>query len=182
MIAAEAQLKALMLASLAGDAAAYRALLKALGAHLRAYYSRRLGGADVEDLVQETLLAMHARRATYDTSQPLTAWVYAIARYKLIDYFRRAKLRHSVPIENAEHVLAADGTDAAIIQRDVEQALASLPERTRQLIRRTKIEGLTAAEAGAATGMTETAVKVSVHRAMKALNEKFSERDDSEHG
>jgi RNA polymerase sigma factor (sigma-70 family) len=182
VIAAEAQLKALMLASLAGDAAAYRALLKALGAYLRAYYARRLGGADGEDLVQETLLAMHARRATYDTSQPLTAWVYAIARYKLIDYFRRAKLRQTVPIENAEHVLAANGTDAAIIQRDVEQALASLPERTRNLIRQTKIEGLTAAEAGAVTGMSETAVKVSVHRAMKSLNEKFAERDDNEHG
>jgi RNA polymerase sigma factor (sigma-70 family) len=182
LIAAEAQLKALMLASLDGDAAAYRALLKALGTHLRAYYARRLGGADAEDLVQETLLAMHARRATYDVTQPLTAWVYAIARYKLIDYFRRAKLRQTVPIENAEHALAANGTDSAIIQRDVEQALAALPERTRNLIRRTKIEGLTAAEAGAATGMTETAVKVSVHRAMKSLNEKFAERDDSEHG
>jgi RNA polymerase sigma-70 factor (ECF subfamily) len=182
LIAAEAQLKALMLASLAGDAAAYRALLKALGTHLRAFFARRLRGGDVEDLVQETLLAMHTRRATYDTSQPLTAWVYAIARYKLIDYLRRQKLRQTVPLENAEHVLAADGTDAAIVQRDIEQALAGLPERTRNLIRATKIEGLTAAEAGAATGMTETAVKVSVHRAMKSLNEKFAERDDSEHG
>src|SRR5580704_3255032 len=121
-----------MLASLAGDAAAYRALLKALGTHLRAFFARRLGGVDAEDLVQETLLAMHTRRATYDTSQPLTAWVYAIARYKLIDYFRRMKLRRTLPIENAENVLAANNTDAAIIQRDVEQALASLPERTRQ--------------------------------------------------
>lgn len=178
MIAAEIQLKALMLASLAGDAAAYRALLKALGAHLRAYYSRRLGGVDAEDLVQETLLAMHTRRATYDTSQPLTAWVYAIARYKLIDYFRRAKLRQTLPLESAEHVLAANDTDAAIVQRDIEQALASLPERTRNLIRQTKVEGLTAAQAGAASGMSETAVKVSVHRAMKSLNEKFSERDE----
>jgi RNA polymerase sigma-70 factor (ECF subfamily) len=177
LIAAEAQLKALMLASLAGDAAAYRALLKALGAHLRAYYSRRLGGGDVEDLVQETLLAMHTRRATYDTSQPLTAWVYAIARYKLIDYFRRARLRRTLPIESAEHVLAANGTDAAIVQRDLEQALAALPERTRRLMRQTKIQGLTAAEAAAQSGMTESAVKVSLHRAMKALTAKFSGSD-----
>jgi RNA polymerase sigma-70 factor (ECF subfamily) len=178
VIASEAQLKALMLAALAGDAAAYRALLKALGIHLRAYYARRLGGADVEDLVQETLLAMHTRRATYDVTQPLTAWVYAIARYKLIDHFRRAKIRQTVPIENAENILAANDTDAALIQRDIEQALASLPERTRALILQTKIEGLTAAEAGAQTGMSESAVKVSVHRAMKALNEKFAERDE----
>jgi RNA polymerase sigma-70 factor (ECF subfamily) len=171
------QLKALMLAALAGDAASYRALLKALGIHLRAYYARRLGGGDVEDLVQETLLAMHTRRATYDVTQPLTAWVYAIARYKLIDYLRRAKIRQTVPIENAENVLAANDTDTALIQRDIEQALASLPERTRQLIRQTKIAGLTAAEAGAQTGMSESAVKVSVHRAMKALTAKFSGSD-----
>src|ERR1700744_3139776 len=169
-----------MIAALAGDAMAYRTLLKALAMHLRAYFARRLSGGDVEDLVQETLLAMHTRRATYDTTQPLTAWVYAIARYKLIDYLRRAKLRQTVPLENAEHVLATNDTDAALIQRDVEQALANLPERTRQLIRDTRIEGLTAAEAGARAGMSETAAKVSVHRAMKGLMKRFSESDSRE--
>ena len=178
MIAAEAQLKALMLASLDGDAAAYRVLLKALGAHLRAYYARRLGGADGEDLVQETLLAMHTRRATYDVTQPLTAWVYAIARYKLIDHFRRGKSRQTVPIENAENVLAANDTELALVQRDIDQVLAGLPQRSQDLIRQTKIEGLTAAEAGAKAGMSETAVKVSVHRALKALTAKFSGRDE----
>ena len=66
-------------------------LLAALGGHLRAYFARRVGPAAAEDLVQETLIAMHAKRATYDPSQPLTAWVYGIARYKLIDEYRRDK-------------------------------------------------------------------------------------------
>jgi RNA polymerase sigma-70 factor, ECF subfamily len=178
VIAAEAQLKALMLAALDGDATAYRTLLHALGRHLRAYYARRLDAADAEDLVQETLLAMHTRRTTYDVTQPLTAWVYAIARYKLIDHFRRGKLRKTVPLENAEAVLAANDAEIAIMQRDIEQVLRDLPERSRALVRQVKVEGLTAAEAGARMGMTETAVKVSVHRALKGLTEKFSDRDD----
>jgi RNA polymerase sigma-70 factor (ECF subfamily) len=84
LLAAEAQLKALMLSGLAGDAAAYRALLAALGQLLRRYYARRLADrASAEDLVQETLIAVHTRRATYDPSMPLTPWLYAVARYKL---------------------------------------------------------------------------------------------------
>jgi RNA polymerase sigma-70 factor (ECF subfamily) len=75
LLAAEAQLKALMLSALAGDAAAYRALLAALGELLRRYYARRLAdAASAEDLVQETLIAVHTkRRATYDTSASLHA-------------------------------------------------------------------------------------------------------------
>ena len=81
-----------MLRSLAGDGKAYGILLRRLNCYLRAYYSRRLGSgraADAEDLLQETLIAMHARRSSYDTTRPFTAWVHAIARYKLIDHFRR---------------------------------------------------------------------------------------------
>ena len=85
MIEAEAQLRAWMLAGLAGDDSAYRQLLTALSGHLRAYFARRVGPAQAEDLVQETLIAMHTKRATYAPSQPLTAWIHGIARYKLID-------------------------------------------------------------------------------------------------
>lgn len=165
-----------MLASLAGDAVAYHGLLKTLAVHLRGYYGRRIAPDDVEDLVQETLLSMHVHRATYDTKQPLTAWVYAIARYKMIDHFRRTKSRQTVPLDHTENLLAANGTEAAIAERDVEQLLSNLPEGTRKLLRQTKLEGLTTAEAGATTGLSETAVKVRVHRAMKTLIAKFSGR------
>ena len=88
---AEDRLRALMLAASGGDGAAYRALLDALARHLRAFLRRRLARMpdEVEDLVQETLLAIHNQRHTYDPDQPLTAWVHAIARYKLVDMLRR---------------------------------------------------------------------------------------------
>ena len=86
----EQRLHALLLQGLAGDAAAYHRFLKALTAHLRAYFRKRLFQRpdEVEDLVQETLLAVHNQRHTYRTDQPLTAWVHAISRYKLIDWLR----------------------------------------------------------------------------------------------
>lgn len=171
MSAAEARLKALMLSALAGDAAAYRALLTALSPHLRAYYARRLGrSADAEDLVQETLIAIHARRATYDTAQPFTAWLHAIARYKLIDHYRRAKVRRTLPLEEADAVFAEEEAEASDAARDVEKLLAALPESRRRLVRHVKIEGLSTAETAARTGMSESAVKVGVHRALKALS------------
>jgi RNA polymerase sigma-70 factor (ECF subfamily) len=167
---AEARLKTLMLAALAGDAAAYRSLLKALSPHLRAYYARRLSqAADAEDLVQETLIAIHTRRATYDAAQPFTAWLHAIARYKLIDHYRRSKLRRTLPLEEADAVFAQEDHDAANAARDVERLLQQLPEARRKLVRAVKIEGLSTAEAAERTGMSESAVKVGVHRGLKKL-------------
>src|SRR5450759_1234398 len=96
MAANEAELRALIRASLAGDAAAYRALLSRLSANLRAYYKGKLArigrsATEAEDLMQEALMAIHTRRHTYDPAEPLTPWVYAIARYKLIDHLRRTR-------------------------------------------------------------------------------------------
>ncbi|NUQ18857.1 MAG: RNA polymerase subunit sigma, partial [Sphingomonas sp.] len=96
MTSPETELKALMLASQAGDAAAHRALLERLSRHLRAYYKRKLasfgkGATEAEDLVQEALLAIHIQRHSYDPAELLTPWVHAIARYKLIDFLRRSR-------------------------------------------------------------------------------------------
>ncbi len=170
MSEAEPRLKALMVAALDGDASAYRALLAALTPHLRAYFARRLGHADAEDLVQETLIAIHTKRATYDTRLAFTAWLHAIARYKLIDHFRRMKLRRTLPIEEAESVLADSEAESVTARRDVEQLLAKLPEKKRELVRQVKIEGLSTAEAAARGRISESAVKVGVHRALKALS------------
>lgn len=160
-----------MLAALDGDGRAYTALLAALTKHLRAYYGRRLGAHsdDAEDLVQDTLIAMHRRRDSYDPNQPLTAWVYAIARYRLIDHYRRRKVRNAVPLEDAEALFAEDEVTPAMARRDVGRLLAALPPAKAALIRATKIDGQTNAEAGAAAGLTEGAVKVTVHRSLKQL-------------
>ena len=168
---AEAELKALMVRSLGGDGAAYAVLLRQLTVYLRAFFQRRLRNpADAEDLLQETLIAMHPRRSTYDTARPLTAWVYAIARYKLIDHFRRTKRRAEDTIDDADQFFAEGQTEAADAQLDVERLLGHLPEKTRSLIRDVKLEGLSTAEAAARHHLSESAVKVGVHRGLKKLS------------
>lgn len=172
----EAKLHSLMLASLDGDAAAYRTLLEVLAEHLRRYFARRLAAAlraNGEDLVQETLLAIHTRRVTYDPSLRFTAWAYAIARYKLIDHLRRQRIRMTVPLDDYEFLMADESGDPTA-RLDVERALASVPDRTAALIRKTRIDGHSVAEAAASVGMTETAAKVSIHRGLKAIAARFS--------
>ena len=87
----EERLRSLLIRGLVGDASAYHIFLSELTAHLRSFVRRRLAHLpeEVEDLVQELLLAIHNQRHTYDSAQPLTAWVQAIARYKLVDLLRR---------------------------------------------------------------------------------------------
>src|SRR5437879_13558633 len=109
------ELKALMPASQDGDAVAHRALLDRLSRRLRAYYKGKLAGIgrgaiEAEDLVQEAVLAIHIKRHTYNPAEPLTPWVHAIARYKLIDFLRRSRASISdVPIEEADTIMAHDG-------------------------------------------------------------------------
>jgi RNA polymerase sigma-70 factor (ECF subfamily) len=172
----EARLRGLMIAGLAGEAGPYRQLLDELSGRLRAYYGRRVPpGLDAEDLVQETLIAVHTRRATYDTAQPFTAWVYAIARYKLIDALRRSRLHLRAPAEAADALFVEPGADAAMAGRDLDRVLAKLPKRTQALIRDVRIEGLSMREAAEKHGMTETAVKVAVHRALRALGAEYGD-------
>ena len=171
-----------MLAGLAGEAEPYRRLLDQLSGLLRAYYGRRCPpGLDAEDLVQETLIAVHTRRATYDAGQPFTAWAYAIARYKLIDALRRGRLHLRAPAEEADALFTAPGAsgsaEAAMAARDLERVMADLPERTRDLIRATKIDGLSTREVADRHGMTESAVKVAIHRGLKALGGKYGGSD-----
>ena len=171
MIPQETQYREWMLAALAGDANAYRMLLQGLTRHLRGYYARRLNPAAAEDVVQEALIAIHMRRATYDPERPFTAWVYGIARYKLVDEFRRNKRGAAVPLDDTGELFTADEAEAAGARRDVEKLLAKLPAAKRELVRDVKLEGHSIAEAAAKTGMSETAVKVSLHRALKSLGE-----------
>ena len=178
MIEAEAQYRDWMLAGLAGDAGAYRRLLAALSGHLRSFFARRVGPNAAEDLVQETLIAIHTKRETYEPSLPLTAWVYGIARYKLIDEYRREKRKATVPLDEAPELFARDEVESAGARRDVEKLLAKLPEGKRALVRAIKLDGLSVAEVAAKTGMSESAVKVSVHRALKSLSENVDGDED----
>ena len=174
----EPRLRGLMLAGLAGEAEPYRRLLKELSGLLRGFYARRCPpGVDAEDLVQETLIAIHTRRATYDAGQPFTAWAYAIARYKLIDALRRGRLHLRAPAEEAEALFVPAGAEAAMAARDLQRVMADLPDRTRDLIRDTKIDGLSTREAAVKHGMTESAVKVAIHRGLKSLGGRYGGSD-----
>jgi RNA polymerase sigma-70 factor (ECF subfamily) len=172
----EPELRTLMLAGLDGDEASHKALLMKLSAYLRAYFKGQLvrigrGPTDAEDLVQETLIALHTRRHTYDRSQLLTPWVYAIARYKLIDYLRRTKAAAmDVPVEEAEGVFALDDASAVDSGLDLKKLLAHLKPKTRQAIQLIKLDGLSVSEAAARCGMSQSAIRVSVHRGLRALS------------
>lgn len=180
----ETLLRPLFIAALAGDAAAYRSFLEAISGRLRAYLrgmlvrAGRTEATEAEDVLQETLLALHLSRHTYDPSSPVTAWAHAIGRYKLVDHLRRSG-RHSgsLPLDDEAYQLAAAPESPASEARlDLERALGALPERTRGLIDRVKLQGSSVAEAASAAGMTETAAKVAIHRGLQAMAKFLSRR------
>ena len=156
-----------------GDSAAYETLLRELGGRLRAYFRRRLSAIpdDVEDLLQETMLAIHNQRHTYDPAQPFTAWVYAIARYKTIDLFRRRSVYVEItePFDDDTEAALAHEDGGGDARRDIATLLATLPDRQRLPIQQVKLQGLSVAESARLTGMSESAVKVGIHRGLKAL-------------
>ena len=166
----------MFLRGLEGEPAAYQAFLRKLSAHLRAFLRRRLFGwpDEVEDLVQECLLAMHNKRHTYQSDQPLTAWVYAIARYKLIDLLRSKSVREALhdPLEDDLAVFAESSTDASDARRDLAGLLETLPDRQRLPIEHVKLKGLSVTDAATLLGMSESAVKIGIHRGLKALGKR----------
>lgn len=169
----ESELKPLWLRAQAGDEVAYRQALHRMAQRLRSYLRRRMQSRpdDLEDLVQETLLALHLQRGTYDEDITVSAWMLAIARHKLIDLWRRQGRREdlNVAIDDVDEgalVAAPEDHDA---RRDVSGLLQTLPAAQRMAIELTKLEGLSVAEAAARTGASESAIKVQVHRGLKRL-------------
>ena len=169
----EEHLRSLLIRGLAGDAPAYHLFLGDLSAHLRSFLRSRLvqRPEEVEDLVQELLLAVHNQRHTYDCDQPLTAWVHAIARYKFIDYLRRRSRTESLhePLDQEAELPVTTDAGAQEARYDLAKLLQILPDRQRLPILYVKIEGATVADAARRTGMSESAIKVGIHRGLKAL-------------
>lgn len=169
----ESVVKPLWLRAQSGDETAYRRCLGLLAGRLRGYLRHRLSGLpdEVEDLVQETLLALHLQRGSYDPTLPVSAWAVAIARHKLVDLWRRRGRRdhlHDAIEDVDEQLLVADPDDGGA-RRDMELLLNELPEAQRQAIVLTKLEGLSVAEAASRTGASSSAIKVQVHRGLKRL-------------
>lgn len=171
----ETRLRPLWIAAQTGDEHAYRQSLALMAMRLRSFFRRRMPTLpdEVEDLVQETLLAIHLQRGTYDPAFPVTAWLTAIARHKLVDLFRRRGRKEGLHDEYADVDEAELATEQAEphASRDIGVLLNALPEALRQAIALTKLEGLSVAEAARRTGASEASIKVQVHRGLKRLAE-----------
>lgn len=167
MKADEATLARLMVMSQQGDRQAYATLLDACQRWLRGYYARRIVPAQLDDLVQETLIALHTKRASWDPARPFLPWLAAIARYRWVDHLRR--LYRAAECELAPDVAGHDDEPAIAARITLERLFGILPEAQASAIALVKIEGLSIAEASAATGQSEALVKVNIHRGLKKL-------------
>jgi RNA polymerase sigma factor (sigma-70 family) len=173
---AGAEWPALMLAAQNGDANAYRRLLREITPPLRAFLRARFFAREhIDDIVQEILLAIHAARHTYRPEQPFRNWMYGVARHKMIDYMRKHGRVNANEVSDDELVTLmgdhANTPEEALLGKDVKKALAQLPDKQREVLLMTRVEGFSMAEVAKKLGMTETAVKVTAHRATKRMKE-----------
>jgi RNA polymerase sigma-70 factor (ECF subfamily) len=164
--------ESLLAAANAGNSRAYEQFLLAVAPIVRGVVRARgatMGAAECEDIVQEVLLAVHLKRHTWHAASPVRPWLYAITRYKVIDAFRQRGRRVDLPIEDFANELAADAGPDPTDASDISKVIGMLDDRSAQIVRKIGIEGASVAETGAALSMSEGAVRVALHRAMKAL-------------
>lgn len=174
--AGETDLRVLLLAAINGDEAAYRRFLTRAAVVVRGFARRRCGDLiDPEDIVQETLLAVHLKRHTWRSDAAVEPWLFAIARYKLVDGFRRKGRRVEVDIDDLADVLAAEPQDETLTPRDVDRVLGALPEGQRNVVESISVDGRSITETAARLGMNEGAVRVALHRGLKAIAARFGE-------
>jgi RNA polymerase sigma-70 factor (ECF subfamily) len=179
--ARDAEWSELMRSAIAGDEAAYRVLLEALSQLLRGVVRRGFAGVgvardDVEDVVQDVLLAIHLKRHTWDPAMPLGPWVLAIARNKMIDDLRRRGRRHEVAIDLTQFDIEGEDQQASIDAHDVNRVLSRLSDRNRDIVRSISIDGHSAREVAERLGLTEVAVRVALHRSLKTLADTYQEK------
>lgn len=169
MRADDATISALMARAQRGDAAAYRAVLGHSRAWLAGFYRGRIDPAAADDLVQETLVSVHAKRATYDPARPFLPWLAAIARYRWVDWLRKTYRLSEAGLDDS--LAEGDHADEVIARISIDRMLTYLPSSQAQAIRLVKIEGLSIAEASTRTGQSESLVKVNIHRGLRKLAE-----------
>lgn len=171
----EAELARLMARSQQGDAAAYERLLGDLRGLAASYMRRRAGTvAWIDDATQDVLVTVHRSRHTWQLDRPLLPWFYAICASRMVDGFRRERRvrRYEVSMDGTiprADAPAAPGDSGWIARRDIRALIRTLAVQQRQVLLRLKIHGETAAEIGAALGLTEGHVRVVAHRALRAL-------------
>jgi RNA polymerase sigma-70 factor (ECF subfamily) len=177
----ERQRAAWMAAAQAGDRRAYERVLAASVPLIRAV-ARRQGAAvdQLDDVVQETLLTVHRARHTYDPSRSYDAWLSALASRRAVDALRSHGRRDRRELHD-DHLLDAhadidDATAAAEREQEAQRlrdAIATLPPGQRQAVEQLGLKERSLAEAAVHTGRQEGALKVNLHRAIKALRTRF---------
>lgn len=171
------QIKDQFIAGLDGDRASYERVLRTLAELVRVYVRRRLSSSysdsDVEDVVQTILIAIHDKRATYERVRPLLPWVYGISKYKLLQFLRADGRRRAVvadvdldDLPESYQVAPMDQTAAGL---DVSTMLDTLSEEQKEALQLTKLQGLSVQDAAQHAGVSLSAMKVRVHRALKRL-------------
>ncbi|QYU68896.1 sigma-70 family RNA polymerase sigma factor [Leptolyngbya sp. 15MV] len=169
MIADEATFARLMASSQAGDRRAYTVLLTEAQSWLERYFRRRVAPAQLDDLVQDVLLAIHAKRTTWDTTRAFLPWLAAIARYRWVDHLRRAY--RAGESELGDHDAPEDSEEEAVLARmSLERLFVHLPPGQCRAIELVKIDGLSVTEAAMRTGQSESLVKVNIHRGLRKLS------------
>ncbi|MCB1395693.1 MAG: sigma-70 family RNA polymerase sigma factor [Rhodobacteraceae bacterium] len=155
-----------------GDQRAYVGLLRAITPVVRGIVRARggaLGPDGCEDIVQEVLLTIHLKRQTWREDAPLRPWLYAVTRHKVIDAFRARGSRIDLPVDDYAEVLPAPEGPDPFEAQDMDRVIGQLEPRAAQIVRAIGIDGDSAAETGARLGMSEGAVRVALHRALKSL-------------
>lgn len=174
----ETRLHQLLSAALAGDERAYAEFLSAVCPLVRSVARRKLASnlqVDAEDIVQETLLAIHLKRHTWRPDEPVTPWLFAIARYKIVDAYRRRGTRVEVDIADFVETLAGPETET-LSGAEVSRALSCLSDGQRVVVQSISVDGLSIPETATRLGMKETAVRVALHRGLAAIAAKFGQQ------
>jgi RNA polymerase sigma-70 factor (ECF subfamily) len=167
MIAREETLRDLMRLAQAGDKQAYAVLLEQTGHWLKRFFAQKISADAVDDLVQDTLISLHNKRASYDPARPFLPWLAAIARYRWVDRLRQT-YRHAADELEDQH--SEDSHEDVIGAKiSIDRLLHQLPQAQSTAIRLVKIDGLSIAEACMKCGQSESLVKVNIHRGLKKL-------------
>ena len=176
MIADEATLARLMAKAQQGDRPAYNVLLSEAGMWLERYFRRRVAPAQLDDLVQEVLLALHAKRATWDATRAFLPWLAAIARYRWVDHLRRVYRSGEDALD--DHDAAEDSDEEAVMARvSLDRLFVHLPQGQCDAIELVKIKGLSVTEAAERSGQSESLIKVNIHRGLRKLSALVEEAD-----
>jgi len=175
----EAELARLMRAAILGDEKAYGDFLQQAACLVRGLARRKIvqGGIDPEDIVQETLLAIHLKRHTWRQDAPIMPWLYAIAKYKLIDAFRRRGRRVEVEIGEISETFAEPASET-VNDQEIGHALATLAPGQRSVVKAISVDGRSISETAKWLGISETAVRVAFHRGLAVITVRFGRKQN----